>query len=652
MPLRSGAVHYFRLEPSAWRPALTSLVEMGMKLVETYIPWQVHERGGEGEPPRYDWSGKNDLRAFLREAKALGLLAIVRPGPHINAELTDFGLPERIVWAKECQALSPRGNPVLLPVPPRAFPVPSYASEAFLREAETWLAEVAAQLEPLVWPDGPIVLAQIDNEGAMYFRDGAYDQDYHPDAIAQYRALLRRRYRSREALARAHRTPQLAFDEAIPPGRYDARDADDLPRHLDWVATQEQVLAAAMGRMRRALVDGGLRVPTFHNLPPAEAATPLHAARLRKDGGVDLVALDYYHAAGDHKAIQRRTSELCATCDGLSLPTFGAEMGAGAPPYMPPLDERDARFTLLTALAYGLRGFNVYMAVDRDRWLGAPVDRHGTARPFAHFFAELARAMDAVRFTELHRHTPARLVATRAMRRLARIMHAFGPASQTLFRMLGGGVRESVLEDDIDFGEGHLESPPYRSARILVAAERALEEEGIPWALADGGDAVASLAAARWALVPTSCGVGPELLAALDGVVSRGDHVTFAPAPPRRDDHFLPLSPKTRRLLPDVPVLVGDDAIDTAVVRHHVADLLRDVPRVHVSESPCTATVHHDAAGVPRVLFVINPTQKRQRVVVEASGVRRVRDLLEGTAFEPAAGMLVEACSVRFCAIE
>ncbi len=652
LPLRAGAVHYFRLEPSAWRPALQSLVSMGFRFVETYIPWQVHESGGEGEPPRYHWEGRHDVRAFLREAQALGLHAIVRPGPHINAELTDFGLPERIVWSPDCQARSPRGNPVLLPVAPRAFPVPSYASEAFLRETETWLAEVAAQLEPLVWPEGPIVLAQIDNEGAMYFRDGAYDQDYHPDAITQYRELLRARYKNREALARAHGTPQVGFDDALPPVRYDARDADDLPRHLDWVAAQESMLARAFSRMRRALVEGGLTVPTFHNLPPAESATPLHPARIRLEGGIDLVALDYYHQAGDHRAILRRTTELAATSDGLGVPAFGAEMGAGAPPYVPPLDERDARFTLLTALAYGLRGFNLYMAVDRDRWLGAPVDRHGHVRPFASFFADLSAAMDRVRFPELVRHAPARLIAPRGMRRLARIMHAFGPASQTLFRMLGGGVRETVVEDDVDFGEGHLEAPPFRTARILVTAERALEEEGIPWALADGGDPVASLKGARWILVPTSCGVGAELVSALHGSLAAGAHVSFAPAPPRRDDHFLPLSPKTRRGLPDVPVLVGDDALDVAVVRHHVRDLIGDVPRVHVAESPCGATVHHDAGGSPRVLFVINPSPKRQRVVVQAEGIHHVRDLLDGTLLEPATGLLVDGCSVRFCAVE
>ena len=35
----------------------------------------------------------------------------LRPGPHINAELTYFGLPERIVWDRACQARTPHGQP-------------------------------------------------------------------------------------------------------------------------------------------------------------------------------------------------------------------------------------------------------------------------------------------------------------------------------------------------------------------------------------------------------------------------------------------------------------------------------------------------------------------------------------------------------------
>src|SRR6266536_920878 len=174
VPLYSGSVHYWRLEREMWRAALLQTQKLGVRIIDTYVPWGVHETAsgeidfGEGDPRR-------DVVAFLRLIHELGLLAIVRPGPHVNAELTFFGLPERIVWDPACQARSPEDNPVMLPMVPVGFPVPSYASEAFLREAEKWFALIGPKLAPLRYPDGPIVLCQVDNEAAFYFRDGPYD---------------------------------------------------------------------------------------------------------------------------------------------------------------------------------------------------------------------------------------------------------------------------------------------------------------------------------------------------------------------------------------------------------------------------------------------------------------------------------------------
>src|SRR5690349_17798004 len=87
VPLYSGSVHYWRLERSAWRDALVATRDLGARLVDTYVPWGVHEVRpgvfdfGEEDPRR-------DVVAFLRLAHELGLFAVVRPGPHINAELT------------------------------------------------------------------------------------------------------------------------------------------------------------------------------------------------------------------------------------------------------------------------------------------------------------------------------------------------------------------------------------------------------------------------------------------------------------------------------------------------------------------------------------------------------------------------------------
>src|SRR5262245_57914948 len=166
LPLLAGTVHYWRLDPSAWRPALEAVKALGLGFVDTYVPWGVHERSA-GEFDFGSVEPRLDVSRFLRIAAELGLHAIVRPGPHITAEVTYFGIPERVIWIKECQAVSPGGRPVALPVPPVAFPVPSYASEAFHIEAGVWLRAVGSELAPLVWPNGPIVLLQVDNEGAM-----------------------------------------------------------------------------------------------------------------------------------------------------------------------------------------------------------------------------------------------------------------------------------------------------------------------------------------------------------------------------------------------------------------------------------------------------------------------------------------------------
>ncbi len=661
VPLRAGAVHYWRIDRRAFRPALTALKTMGVTMVETYVPWQVHERGGDDVPVRYLWDDHLDVAAFLREAHALGLYAIVRPGPHINAELTDFGLPERIVWDSACQARSPRQNPVLLPAPPRAFPVPSYASKTFLAETAKWFAAVGEQLRELVYPKGPIVLVQVDNEGALYFRDGVFDQDYHPDAVARYRRFLAERYRSIEELRRAYDVPFETFDDVPPPIRYDARSAEDLPRLVDWAEAHEVILADAFADMGHALEEAGFSgIPLFHNFPMAESATPLVPSRVRRDAegrGIDLVTLDYYHTAGDHRAIARRTTELVVSCDALGHPPFAAEMGAGAPPFFPPLDERDAIFTLLCAMAYGLRGYNVYMAVERDRWLGSPIDRDGVLRPFAAFFRKLGAACERVKFAELHREMPVRLVVPRPMRRLARVMHAFGPVSQSAFRVFGGGMLETVIEDGVDFGDGEREPPPIRAGRILVAAERALDEAGVPYAFVDGGDAKFALAGAKFVLVPTACGLDAELREAISAALEAGAHVTYAPAVPTRDGSFRAFPPKTPKGATGAngantpTVLLGDEATDAALVRLHLERSLQGVPRVSAKPAPCAATVHLDEKGVPRVVFLINPTKTKQVVEAQIPGVSRVTDLFDGTTSLLEDGVSVDAGSVRFCEV-
>lgn len=43
IPFYSGSFHYWRSERKNWEKILTEIKEMGFQIVETYIPWSVHE---------------------------------------------------------------------------------------------------------------------------------------------------------------------------------------------------------------------------------------------------------------------------------------------------------------------------------------------------------------------------------------------------------------------------------------------------------------------------------------------------------------------------------------------------------------------------------------------------------------------------------
>ncbi len=707
VPLLAGSVHYWRLEPRDWRACLEATKALGLRLIDVYVPWAVHEVApgklelGQTDPRR-------DVAAFLRLIHDLGLYAIVRPGPHINAELTYFGVPERVVWDPSCQARSPSGNPVMLPMLPVSFPVPSYASEAFLDEVTRYFQALGPVLAPLRWPDGPIVLVQIDNEGALYFRDGAYDQDYHPDAVVAYRAFLRERYKSLDALRAAYgkkpkeaapvasvaeATPDgagaasevateaapahegaspdaiaapaeadpadegLRFTTIEPPRHFDATTIEDLARHLDWAEFHEHLLGAALERYAKALAQSGLSgLPTTHNLPMGQETTPLNAARLTR--AVDLAGLDYYYAAGAkaRATSARRTTELAVRSEGHGVPAFGCEMGAGYPPFFPPLDERDSAFSVLAALAYGLRGYNVYMAVERDRWIGAPIDRHGRARPFATFWRKLAAAIDRTRFHELVRRVPVRLLTPRSERRLARVMHAFGPLTGAVFSVFGASARERCIEDDLGLGY-----PLAIEADGLVTAfEQSLEARGVPFAHIGGEDRDVSLAGASWIVCATAGGLKPELATSLGEAARAGAVVTIGPREPVFDGAFRPLAaplpPELFRPRPStVPAFVqGDPAsVDEAVARA-IEELA--LPTFACDPDGVFATVHEDRGGTPRVLFVLNPGDADVMARVATVGCPgRAVDLLDGTTTEAVRGAFevrVPRKTVRMMAIE
>ncbi len=656
VPLLAGSVHYWRLDPNDWRACLQAVKKLGLHFVDIYIPWGVHEVS-PGKLELGDTDPQRNVGRFCRLAQELGLWVIARPGPHINAELTYFGLPKRIVWDGACQARSPEQNPVILPMLPVAFPAPSYASDAYHDEVARYFQLLGPALAPLLYPNGgPIVLLQVDNEGAFYFREGAYDQDYHPDAVRAYRDFLRGKYGTIDALSAAYGTAGkegeepssdlTRFSSVDPPRRFDASSPIELVRHLDWCEFHEHLLATAFERFGKALDAAGLSgVPRVHNLPPGADATPLDPARIGRV--VDLVGQDYYHAAGPvgRAVIARATTDLAVRCEARGVPAFASEMGAGFPPFFPALTEHDGAFTVLTSLAYGLRGFNVYMAVERDRWVGSPVDQRGRERPHAVFWRKLCAALERTEFFALRRATPVRLLVPRIERRISRAMHAFGPMSSAILSTFGLGPRERAIEDDLGLGY----PLAVEADEFVHAFERALDVRGVPYAVV-GADDEAFADGVRWVVCASSGALDAAVFERLVNANARGARITVGPREPTFDGNFrVPTEPyDLRRLSVDGSFgpLVRDVSSAESTVAHAI-DVL-GLSTYACDPADVFVTVHADSADHPRVMFVINPSERNVVARLRLGfGCPRAIDLIEDTEFYGASGVLEVALRPR-----
>ncbi|HEU5070961.1 MAG TPA: beta-galactosidase [Verrucomicrobiae bacterium] len=92
--IRSAEFHYFRTPREMWRDRFQKIKEAGFNTVDTYVPWNWHERempAGLNDFSKVDLS---EFKAWLDMAQnEFGFYTIVRPGPFICAEWAGGGYP-------------------------------------------------------------------------------------------------------------------------------------------------------------------------------------------------------------------------------------------------------------------------------------------------------------------------------------------------------------------------------------------------------------------------------------------------------------------------------------------------------------------------------------------------------------------------------
>jgi beta-galactosidase len=385
-PWISGTFHYWRSDPGLWPDILSNIKAMGFELVETYIPWGVHEieRGrfefGEKEP-------RKNLEKFIQSVHQAGLKLVVRPGPHINAELNYFGYPPRIVYDPDIVAKEGSGAFSVHDAAPKPFGNLGYASRKLYEETALWFDALSPILKRNLHPDGPIVALQVDNETGYYFRPAAYLMDYNADSIRWYQTFLEKRYGTLKALNDCYGSRYKTFSEIDPPRFFTGENLGDLPYHLDWSRYKEwqihESLRVISGMWKERGVD---RVPFFQNFfGPTNSPYNTNEAE-QEVWGLDVVGLDDYQRKEVFLATARKAAYLSATSKLPFIPEFGSGCWS-LPLWENTMTIEDQRFTTPLLFMFGLKAINYYMLVERDRWMGSPLTSYNKIRhPYFDFY--------------------------------------------------------------------------------------------------------------------------------------------------------------------------------------------------------------------------------------------------------------------------
>jgi beta-galactosidase len=201
-----------------------------------------------------------------------------------------------------------------------------------------------------------------------------------------------------------------------------------------------------------------------------------------------------------------------------------------------------------------------------------------------------------------------------------------------------------------DFG---LDAPPVMAAeRYLRAFERALHARGVPFAYAGGETVAHSTAGAQWIVCASAGGLKPHFVDSLHAARQSGVLVTMGPRVPELDGGMQPL------LLPvDVTGFeiepLEDMARADALVARRIDDLA--LPTWPIEPIDVHVTVHEDASGVARVVFLMNPTLTDVVARTSLAGVGALSDALGEGRIARSGGTLevsVPARSVRIMIAE
>jgi len=398
--IQAGEFHYFRTPRAEWRQRLELLKQAGFNAVASYIPWLWHQV----EEDLTDLDGHShsmrDLAGFLDLAAEMDLLILVRPGPYINAETINEGIPPWVFSKYPQVAVVNRGEKIPDFV--------SYLHPDFLACVSRWYRAVFEVLAPRqITRGGKIIMMQLDNEMGMiqWVRNML---DVNSDTLEPYGGLC-------EGVLRrggSGRYPGWKITDTL-------RDALSIPGHPlaaqaveDYRDFYRIYLREYTEFLRKEARANGLEVPevvNIHGFTNNGKTFPIGISQLINVMHMDdmISAIDVYPSVigeGNYHQLLL-VNEMTKAVENRAQPLFSIEFQAGG---NQDHSNGQSSFNDLYSrlcISNGMRAVNHYLFCDgendpvlspikRHDW-GHPVRKDGTLRRHYFRYPQLSNALKA-----------------------------------------------------------------------------------------------------------------------------------------------------------------------------------------------------------------------------------------------------------------
>jgi len=361
IPLLSGEIHYWRLNPNVWGDVLDRVKEMGLNVIASYVPWQYHEY----EKGKFDFEGKTDrqrnLKSFLDIVEKKNLWLIIRPGPFIYSEWVNCGIPDYII---KYHKLHPE----------------------FMSAAEQYMSEVMSVLKPhFVTNGGKIILLQADNEIDAFISN--YFEDLGlGEKPGLYHEFLEEKYKNIKELNNVWKSKYKKFSDV---GAYTAKIINDknyLIRYLDFIEFRQWYINKYAHWVVNKYRSLGTDIPIYVNTYPVVIEQNWKQLQEIADiQGIDIYPINELKDIPGKMQHHNKILEKVRYTRTYAVVPYISEFEAGTCQgyhYLSGIiTGNHYRLISLLALAGGIAGWNWYMLTDRDNWYMSPINQWGRIKP-------------------------------------------------------------------------------------------------------------------------------------------------------------------------------------------------------------------------------------------------------------------------------